>query len=402
MSGFTLRVQFDPDAAARAHLAAYPADDLWPDIAVPTAGAIAVEIGGQAVAYRRGHLAPSPADASDPAIWLPDYLGGFLPRLAAAVLDLAPGQSTTAHLLDAPAALTFHQEDRLVIVTYVDGGEPIYQARITLGAARAAVARAIADFLRRLLAINPRLAEHPEVAGLLRQHFTLTAGQAGQPLPFSQRMRQLYNDQWRRLLAHPFIADLGSGTLPAERYRFYLAQDYVFLIDYARVLALAVSRAHDLATMTRLAGLTHATLDVEMTLHREACAAFGIGPAELEATRPTPTTHAYTRFLLDLAQRGTLGEIAAGLLPCQRGYAEIANHLATRAAPDTPYADWIAAYTSAEYQELAAWLAGLADRLEEQAGPAERERMATAYVFGLRYEAAFWRMALEGEDWPLD
>ena len=70
------------------------------------------------------------------------------------------------------------------------------------------------------------------------------------------------------------------------------------------------------------------TLNTEMDLHRGYCAKFGISATEMEAAPMAPTTHAYTRHLLDVAQVGTLADIVAGVLPCQWGYAEIGTTLA--------------------------------------------------------------------------
>ncbi|MDP9266194.1 MAG: thiaminase II, partial [Chloroflexota bacterium] len=81
---------------------------------------------------------------------------------------------------------------------------------------------------------------------------------------------------WRANLRHPFVRGIGDGTLPKRRFLHYLAQDYVFLTDYARVLALAAARASRVADMTSFAGLLHATLNVEMALHRRLCAREGI------------------------------------------------------------------------------------------------------------------------------
>ena len=38
----------------------------------------------------------------------------------------------------------------------------------------------------------------------------------------------------RAILEHPFVAGIGQGNLDVERFKFYVAQDYVYLIDYAR------------------------------------------------------------------------------------------------------------------------------------------------------------------------
>ena len=129
------------------------------------------------------------------------------------------------------------------------------------------------------------------------------------------------------ILAHPFITGVGDGTLPVEYFKHYVMQDYVYLIDYARVLALASARAPDLETMGWFAGLLDETLNTEMDLHRSYCAEFGITRQALEATRPAPTTIAYTSFLLKVAYQGSFPELVASLLPCQWGYWEVGAHL---------------------------------------------------------------------------
>ena len=55
------------------------------------------------------------------------------------------------------------------------------------------------------------------------------------------------------ILAHPFVAGVGQGTLDVARFKHYVLQDYVYLIDYSRVLALAAARAPDLPTMGSVA-----------------------------------------------------------------------------------------------------------------------------------------------------
>ena len=174
MGGFALRVRLDPAPEQRAQLAAYPDDDLRPDFAVVTSGAIAIDLGPHAVGYRHGRLTPLPAGADNAAAWLPDYLGGYLHRLASAVLQLRPGQPTTAHLLDAPAALAFAQRDETVTVSYLDNGRAVYTVDAPRAVVRAAVAAALGDFLAALLALNPRLAAQEDVAALKRQRAALS------------------------------------------------------------------------------------------------------------------------------------------------------------------------------------------------------------------------------------
>ena len=88
------------------------------------------------------------------------------------------------------------------------------------------------------------------------------------------------------ILAHPFVTGVGNGTLDVERFKRYVTQDYVYLIEYSRVLALASAKAPALEDMSWFAGLLDETLNQEMAIHRSYCQEFGITTQELEATEP--------------------------------------------------------------------------------------------------------------------
>ena len=205
------------------------------------------------------------------------------------------------------------------------------------------------------------------------------------------------------ILAHPFITGVGDGTLPVEKFKHYVMQDYVYLIDYARVLALASARAPDLETMGWFAGLLDETLNTEMDLHLSYCAEFGITRQALEATRPAPTTLAYTSFLLKVAYQGSFPELVASLLPCQWGYWEVGEHLSKRGEPKQAplYSQWIQMYSSPEFAKLARTIRSMADRLAEEAGPTQLAAMDEAYLTSLRFELRFWDMALNLEGWAI-
>ena len=208
---------------------------------------------------------------------------------------------------------------------------------------------------------------------------------------------------WAACSQHQFVLGIGDGSLAAERFRFYIRQDYVFLIEFSRVLALAAARSDDLEAMGRYAALLDATLNGEMELHRGYCARLGIGREELEETPAAPVTHAYTRHLLHVGHSGTLGEITAALIPCLRGYAEIGIELAERGEPVAQplYGEWIRTYASPKVQEIAGWTCALLDRLAEDAGQDEQQRISRIFTTSSRYELLFWDAAYEMRDWPL-
>jgi len=213
-------------------------------------------------------------------------------------------------------------------------------------------------------------------------------------MAFTDELRAAAADLWEAQHRHPFVTGLGDGTLDREAFRTWVRQDWLFLVDYGRVLALATARAPDLATMRRFAELTQETLGTEMDLHRGLCADLGIDAAALEAERAAPATRAYTDFLLRTGAHGDFAELVAALLPCMWGFSEVGQRLADRGRPDDAlYAAWIDTYAAPEFAALAAWCRELTDRVAAGAGPDARAAMTRAFVTSSEHELAFWSAA---------
>jgi thiaminase/transcriptional activator TenA len=211
---------------------------------------------------------------------------------------------------------------------------------------------------------------------------------------FSAELREAAAPVWEAQLAHPFVRGIGDGTLPEDSFRFYVRQDYLFLTDYGRLLALGAARAPRLEWMRRFAALAQAVLETEMDLHRQFAARWGITAEQLETERTAPATDAYCDYLLRTASLGDFAELVAALLPCMWSYAEIGQRLAAEGLPGHEgYAEWIAMYASDDFEELARWSRELTDAAAaEVAGPGRR-RMHAAFRASSEHELAFWESA---------
>jgi thiaminase/transcriptional activator TenA len=222
-------------------------------------------------------------------------------------------------------------------------------------------------------------------------------------MPLSTRLKEQAARTLEREHDHPFVRGLGDGTLDPECFKVWLRQDYLFLIAYSKVLALAAARAEELETMARFADLLQVTLRGEMNLHRGYAQRFDIGEADLAREEMAPTTRAYTSFLLRVAWEGPLAAVVAALLPCAWGYSEIARRLAAKGdrQGDARYREWIRTYASDEFAEYAEWLRGLLDRLAEDSAEPEQRRLAEIFLTSSRYEYLFWEMCYRRETWPV-
>ncbi len=219
---------------------------------------------------------------------------------------------------------------------------------------------------------------------------------------FTDELRQHAAPIWEADLKHPFVRGIADGSLPTEKFKFYLIQDYLFLLDYSRVFAHGVVKAPDEATMALFSQLLNETLNTEMDLHRGYCEKFGISAAEMETAPMAPTTHAYTRHILHVAQIGTLADVIAGVLPCQWGYAEIGTTLAEQGgSPEPLYQEWIDMYASPEFLALGERLRNLLNEITSESSPTENERLQKHFLFSSRYEYLFWEMAWTEQAWQI-
>lgn len=139
-------------------------------------------------------------------------------------------------------------------------------------------------------------------------------------MSFTEELADIGDPIWDAIVGHPMVEQLGEGSLDEAPFRYWVRQDYVYLTEYARVFALGAANAPDLRRMGRFAKLLDSTINTEMDLHRAYAADFGVSETELEATEPSPTTRAYTDFLVRVASTGTFGDLVAALLPCMWGF----------------------------------------------------------------------------------
>lgn len=223
-------------------------------------------------------------------------------------------------------------------------------------------------------------------------------------MTFSNRLHEKLLPIWRKNHAHPFVQGIGDGTLDKEKFRFFMVQDYLYLIDYAKLFALGAMKAKDVETMGKFAELLDSTLNEEMSLHRQYGKKFGITVEEFERAKPSPTTLAYSHYMLHVGQNGTLAHLVAAVLPCMWSYWEIGKELSEipGAKEHEFYGEWIQMYSSEEFGLLAEWCIELLDKLAEDTTLKEQEYLEEIFLNTTRFEYMFWDMAYNQEMWPTD
>jgi len=205
-------------------------------------------------------------------------------------------------------------------------------------------------------------------------------------------------DIWARYHTHPFVRGIAEGTLAQDRFRHYMIQDYLYLIDYVRVFALGVAKARDTDTMGMFAEYVHRILNGEMDIHRGYMARLGISREEAEGTAVALDNRSYTAYMLQVAYEGGAAEIAAAILSCALSYEAIARRMVAQrpeAAGHPFYGEWVRGYADEEYHRANLALVELTERLAGGYSPEEIARLSEIFAACSRYELAFWDMAWE-------
>jgi thiaminase/transcriptional activator TenA len=201
------------------------------------------------------------------------------------------------------------------------------------------------------------------------------------------------------ILEHPFLTGLTDGSLPPDSFAFYVAQDAHYLRDYARTLAVVAAKAPTHADTALLARHAAGTAEVELALHETLLPQLGIDPAQLAGIPVSPTTTAYTSYLLATAYGGSFAEGLAAVLPCYWIYQRVGESLVGRGSPDPRFAAWIATYAGEEFAATVRAVLDLTDRL--QPDPATEAAMMRHFGTTARYEWMFWDAAWRREGWPV-
>ena len=206
----------------------------------------------------------------------------------------------------------------------------------------------------------------------------------------SQHLFTLGRANLERQLAHPTVRGIATGDLDPARFRAWLVQDYLFLLDYVRLFALTAARAPDTDTLGRLVDLAHATFHEELSLHRAYAAEFGLAEADLDAAEKSPVCAAYTDFLLRTAATAEFVEVLAALLPCMWGYYELAGPWSRPACRLTPLPTLDRDLRRPGVRRVGRLVRGPADRAADRLPAARLAACERAFLTSLRHELAFW------------
>ena len=212
----------------------------------------------------------------------------------------------------------------------------------------------------------------------------------------TERLLASAHDLWKSYNEHPFVLGIQNGDLAREKFRFYTIQDYLYLLDYAKVFAIGLSKADDPAVMHTFAQYIVQIMDCEMNVHEGYMAELSITPEELRTAKPALANLSYTAYMRACAEAGGPAEAITAVLACAVSYEHIAREM-LRSKPDADkhpfYGAWVESYASDAYAQENVVLCELVNKLTADYTEPQLEKLCEIFRNCARYEAGFWDMA---------
>ena len=222
-------------------------------------------------------------------------------------------------------------------------------------------------------------------------------------MSFSETLLQKAEPYYQAQTRKPFVQGMLDGTLPMEKFLYWVRVDYAYLVNFSRILALGVTKADTFEDMRVMQEYLHWIVNEEMGMQESYAAEHGITKHDLESAQMGPIKYAYTRHELASAYSGTMGELLAGIMACIVGYQIVCRKLLSSIEtidPENPYRDWFSMYSSdVDLDTHTKKVIDIFDRMASEGSANVRASMEEKFMTGVRYETMCWDAYFEMEEW---
>ncbi len=215
-------------------------------------------------------------------------------------------------------------------------------------------------------------------------------------MKWSEHTWQTIEELYESILKMPFIKELSEGALPQEKFRFYMAQDSLYLEHFGRTLSLIAAKITDLQDVLAFMRFAENAIVVENALHESYFKDFGLNDKGILQ----PACHHYIHFLRSTAALESVEIAVAAVLPCFWIYREVGDYIyRTQNTVNNPYEKWIDTYAGEEFAAAVDQAIAICDTIAENSTEATRQKMTEAFIMASRMEYHFWEAAYELKKW---
>lgn len=219
-------------------------------------------------------------------------------------------------------------------------------------------------------------------------------------MKFTDYLFEEAKDIFNGYLEHPFVKELGEGTLDKEKFKDYLIQDYLYLKEYAKVFCVGVVKAETMEEMKFFYDSIRGTMEDETAVHIKYLEEFGVSQKEAENSVINLSNSSYTSYMLGQALTGDIYDIIAAVLPCTWSYNYIGHELYKRynnKLENNFYKPWIEVYVDNGYDEFTKEWLDYTNRMCQDLSDDKKKKLKDIFIRSSLYEMKFWDMAYKVE-----
>lgn len=215
----------------------------------------------------------------------------------------------------------------------------------------------------------------------------------------SERLYESVKETWTGYFEHPFVKGIGDGTLDIDKFKFYMVQDHLYLLQYAKVFAMGIVKAEKESDMRLLVEMVDEILNTENAVHQSYLRSLGISREELSSANMSLVNVSYADYMISVALKEGLAEIMTAVLACSWSYQVIGDHMKTIPGSENHefYGYWIKSYSSKEYSDSNDVVIDMVDRLTADYTEKQLLNLEKIIIDCSRYEQMFWDMAWNRE-----
>ncbi len=195
---------------------------------------------------------------------------------------------------------------------------------------------------------------------------------------------------YKELLKHPFIQGLQNGSLDKSAFKYYIAQDMLYLKDDATSFKNLTKKLQNDLHVKFFSDIQKDMIAYEIELEKEFIKAFKIKKAKKKSF----VIKKYTSFLLKTSKHKRPFYAMCALLPCFWLYSAVGLKVHKKSKSKNPYKKWIEYYKD---EKLLLQVDTFIKIVENEAKKMTKKELKKARKYFLKssyYELAFFNEAI--------
>jgi thiaminase/transcriptional activator TenA len=161
-------------------------------------------------------------------------------------------------------------------------------------------------------------------------------------------------DNWKKVIKHRFVDQIFAGELAEDIFKFYLKQDYYYLNQSMRNMAILISKLDDVKAKQKLIAVLYSEANLEFSEYEKMLSLYNINYKNYNNFELSYANIAYSNYLIAVSSQNTFAEGLAALIPCYWLYLKMAEIHADKLKKNQNeiYKNWAAVFKRDEFSQL--------------------------------------------------